>query len=637
MKPKRTSTGEVQICRTCMVGNADAFVKLSSSLEEDAPIADVIGELTAIHMDLETGLPDRICQDCVLELKQFVAFIKKVRHSDRTLRLQLKSGLGLKPAEATGLTRSEDIKQQPIVLKEESVQVEDTEIQILEEEYLDYEDDVTWKEEEPDEDEQELQFDVIIDGEDEEAESDAEFIGFDNDSSNNESKVLVQTKKRKRRTKEQIERDNKYEMEELENDELDEVELETFRVVERTADEFICCGCLHVFPTEEELKEHSAVHAFKQRSNSSKPNVCYTCYRRYTNVNGLQLHMKQTEAMKIYECIRCNQRIINPKSRRHHAHNHPQREVLQSSVLAPIRLQPDYRRGKICCAQACGLAFSTDEDLLEHAHSAHRMNKFKLELPENQDKPFVCPVCFKCFSNPESLRMHQKRKYKSNKLQCTICGLKFVTSVALATHETKHQPEKAFKCPDCPKAFATKALLKAHSVAHRVEKPYVCSVCGADFQRKGSLINHERLHSDQTAFQCQYCPKAFKIKYRLELHTRSHTGERPYQCRYCEKSFADHSNRQRHEMGHTGIKPYKCRFCEKTFITKRLQAEHEASNHGKCPPSPKGESQTHHHQTNTTVSVDVYECSVCATPFTNLKSVQKHMEHHHMEEEGESE
>ncbi|XP_055586215.1 gastrula zinc finger protein XlCGF26.1-like [Uranotaenia lowii] len=638
MKPKRTSTGEVEICRTCMVGDAASFVSLSSSLEEDAPIANVVEELTAIQMDLKIGLPDRVCQKCVQQLRQFVAFIKKVRHSDRTLRRQLKSGLGPKPVQAVELiasaSTSEDVKQQPVDLKEEYTLAEETEVHILEEEYLEFEDDFTMKEEDPEEEEKELDFDVMFDGQNEGGESDTEFIGFDNDSGNNDSKSLEQTKKQKRRTKAEIEQDNIDDKAQLKHDELDEIELETFRIVERTADELVCCGCYQVFSTEEELKEHSAVHASKTSKNSSRPYVCTTCYRRYTNVNGLQIHIKQTKTMKIYECVRCNQKIINPKTRRNHAHNHPQRKVLQSSVLAPIRLQPDYRQGYICCAQACGLAFKTDEDLLEHAHSAHRVNKFNLELPENQDKPFACPVCFKCFTNQDSLRKHQKRVYKSDKLQCTICGLKFITSVALANHETKHRSERAFKCPECPKAFATKGDLKAHSISHQTDRPYVCSVCGAGFQRKGSLINHERIHSDQKAFQCQYCPKAFKIKYALQLHTRTHTGERPYHCNYCEKSFADHTNRQRHEMSHTGIKPHKCRFCEKTFITRRLRAEHERSNHGQSSPSPKKEGQIIHQQS--TPDVEIMECSVCGIPFTNLKSLQKHLQQQHMEEDDES-
>ncbi|XP_055638208.1 gastrula zinc finger protein XlCGF26.1-like [Toxorhynchites rutilus septentrionalis] len=585
------------ICRACMTsGSSEVLVSLGASLDGDASISSVIEELIGVEMREDDGLPGQICGRCVHELRRLSAYIKKVRETDRTLR-EIYEGI---KSEANW-TRSE---LDEVLEQEERLEL-DSNLGV-EEEYLEYEEDVSCKGEPPENtteqreaesnEQHETKLEVEVNNS-----SEVEFIGFDHGDEQSEDRREIFYEEQEGSDMLNVDDD----IQELDGDDtLDKQEQQTFKILLRKQEDFLCCACYHFFPSEEALMEHCEMHNQKTRSNLMKPHVCDICYRRYTTARALNSHREQSLTGKIYECKRCRARFINRKRRREHAHNHPQTEVIQSSVIAPIRLQPNYRKGKICCAQACGISFPTDELLIAHAHEAHRMNKFEAALPENINKPFECPVCFKRFFNKNALRQHQKRKYKKSIQQCSICGLRLPGPTALATHERMHRDEKPYPCQICDKAFASGALLKAHSVVHSTDKPFVCSVCGAGFQRKATLKNHELLHSGQLPFQCDLCPKAFRVKPRLELHMRSHTGVRPYKCRYCDKTFADHSNRQRHEMGHTGVKPYKCAQCEKTFITKRLLSEHE----------------TTHHPTSM-----IYTCQECPATFCHKASLNKHM------------
>ncbi|XP_055523701.1 zinc finger protein 892-like [Wyeomyia smithii] len=560
------------LCRTCManIDDPDSSISLVAHLEDDSAVGDVISELTAVQVQEHTDLPGQICASCLEELKRFIQFIRKVRETDRTLRQRLREEIV-------------EVKEETVEIGEEElyqdIETLDFETEMIDEKYsaaeVNY---VEWNEIQP-EKSHAATYEVSIVDESLEAssmdnKSELEFIGFEDsavkdDVSGNmdeEPVVLDQS----------IDTDNKDPSLKKALDDLDEVERKLFRVIVRTKGDFICCACFQIFKTEAALKAHCECH--KSRMSFHKSHSCPVCYRRYTTPRAVETHRKQARASKIYECTRCRVRLIDPKRRRQHAHNHPTRELLNSSVLTPIRLQPNYRRGHICCAQACGLAFPSDELLIAHAHEAHKVNKYGASLPGKKEKPFECKVCFKRFRNRGGLRMHQKRKYKETGQQCSICGLNLPTTATLEAHERKHRDEKPFRCEECFKCFSSPAFVKAHMLVHSNDKPFVCSFCEMAFQRKAALLNHELIHTGALPFPCELCSKAFRVKPRLEQHMRTHTGVRPYPCRYCEKSFADHSNRQRHEMGHTGIKPHKCSYCEKTFITRRLRGEHERTH-----------------------------------------------------------
>ncbi|XP_062542480.1 uncharacterized protein LOC134210451 [Armigeres subalbatus] len=620
----------MNICRVCMENEETSgghdLIPIFSKLE-DAFIANIIVECTSIQILEDDGLPTTICQVCVDVLKSFIGFIRKARESDRKLRKMFKSESSGRPrvdeVEADGREQEEDKNWNPPL--ELSVFTEMMEVK----EELDSEDEKVIEDESHRNDVDEATYDA-------EYLDDANDSDWKNPNSDTEDKKPVRRRGRRKKYKNSDDSDSEGlttlaeiqkprrgrkpgrkastrvddDYEDYTSDNvLDETELATYNVITIEQSQLVCCSCLLIFDSSEALDLHSEKHAKKRRVNMTKTNICQVCHRRYSTPYALKQHYRRRkEASKIYECIKCPARFIDQKRRWQHAHNHPrEKEIVPSKVIVasiPAVIQEEY--GKICCAQACYQSFETEELLLAHAHTAHKVNKVEQSLDENKDKPIECLVCYKRFYDELSLQRHQQRNYKPLSHQCSVCGLKVRGGEALATHERSHRNEKPFECELCHKYFSSKGSLKAHMMVHSGEKPFVCTTCGWSFRRKRNLQVHILSHSDNQPFQCEICQKTFKSKVHLQYHMRTHTGEKPYPCRYCDKAFADHTNRQRHEMSHTGIKPYKCTYCDKTFIRKRFQVDHESSHTGIKP----------------------YRCDMCNRSFSHKTGLRRHLEAH---------
>ncbi|XP_053695481.1 zinc finger protein ZFP2-like [Sabethes cyaneus] len=606
----------MNICRICMANATGGLVPIFSKLE-DAFIANIIVECTAVQILEDDGLPTAICQPCIGDLKRMISFIKRARDSDRKLRkIFLETSTKTDGEQTAGETTNWESNVQTLAVFADEIKAE-----------VDSDEDQTaFKDDGPSGQEE------VANGSDwkSDGSSDAKpakkrgrkarknRYRESDDDSNYDSDSLVKrmkkTKKRGRKAACKVEDDDdNYDKEDV----LDDKELATYKIVVVGKNQLICCACLQVFDSQTDLQAHGEKnHVKKRRVNTSKTNICEICFRRYSTSAALRTHLRRVaEATKIYNCNKCTARFIDQSRRRQHAHHHPRdKEIVPSKVIVapiPVVVQEEY--GRICCAQACYQSFETEELLIAHAHTAHKMNKVEQSLDENRDKPIECPVCFKRFYDEISLQRHQQRNYKPLSHQCSVCGLKVRGGEALATHERSHRNEKPFECEVCHKNFTSKGSLKAHMMVHSGEKPFVCSTCGWSFRRKRNLQVHVLSHTNNQPFQCEICQKAFKSKVHLQYHMRTHTGEKPYPCRFCEKAFADHTNRQRHEMSHTGIKPYKCCYCDKTFIRKRFQVDHESSHTGVKP----------------------YRCEMCNRTFSQKTALRRHLQSHPLAPENE--
>ncbi|XP_058819693.1 zinc finger protein ZFP2-like [Topomyia yanbarensis] len=561
------------MCRVCME-NHRRMIPIFSKLE-DAFIANIITECTTVQILEDDGLPEHICGICFDDLSYFVAFIKKTRKSDCQLRKMFIS----------------DIKQECDDLNE------------LEEKYiLEEEVSTELKSEESSDDNAEVEEETDY--------KDALYAEYIENESSNEgspqssSPIDHSPKNRRKRRKpsecEKTEEGNKF-------DYLDETERNTFRVVE-VDNRRVCCSCLKLFNNVKDLKEHGRnEHALNRTFNITKTHVCQFCFRRYCSASALKLHHKKIALIKqVFDCVKCSTRFTASQQRRNHAHNHPEPAPKSSIVVASIPVKVQEMVGRICCAFNCNQVFQSDEELLDHSASAHKVNKVQSNLVNAELRPVECPICYKRFADENGLRCHQQRVYTPKRHICSICGQKFWNNNELERHEREHRNEKIFKCEQCPKAYYGKDRLKAHMKRHTATREYMCNICGQSYIQKHNLQTHMLMHEGKLPFECEVCMKAFRTKSKLVYHMRVHSGEKPYPCRYCDISFADSTNRLRHEMSHTGIKPYKCEYCEKTFITKRLKKEHESTHTGEKP----------------------YQCNICFVSFNQSNALKAHQALH---------
>ncbi|XP_055942303.1 endothelial zinc finger protein induced by tumor necrosis factor alpha-like [Argiope bruennichi] len=96
-----------------------------------------------------------------------------------------------------------------------------------------------------------------------------------------------------------------------------------------------------------------------------------------------------------------------------------------------------------------------------------------------KEKPYVCEVCSKAFTDRSTLAIHLRTHTKDKPYACEICGfmqrkhLMFVKSVAI---------DSVIK------------LISGNTRTHTKEKPHVCYKA---FNRKGNLMKHLRTHPQE--------------------------------------------------------------------------------------------------------------------------------------------
>ncbi|PRD17815.1 UNVERIFIED_CONTAM: zinc finger protein 45 [Trichonephila clavipes] len=79
----------------------------------------------------------------------------------------------------------------------------------------------------------------------------------------------------------------------------------------------------------------------------------------------------------------------------------------------------------------------------------------------------------------------------------------------LKAHVWTHTNEKPYVCAMCNKGFSQKGNLKDHLRTHTKEKPYICEMCNKSFSRTSSLKEHLRTHTNEKPYVCETCNKSF--------------------------------------------------------------------------------------------------------------------------------
>jgi len=124
-------------------------------------------------------------------------------------------------------------------------------------------------------------------------------------------------------------------------------------------------------------------------------------------------------------------------------------------------------------------------------HSILNKNNVYFPIPQNEKKPWKCPICDKRYTHKRSLIIHFRM-------------------------HTKY----AFACKICTKAFPAERNLTEHIRIHTGEKPFACNTCRRRFTQRHSLNDHVRIHTGEKPFQCHICHQSFRVKNKLNNHLR---------------------------------------------------------------------------------------------------------------------
>ena len=135
--------------------------------------------------------------------------------------------------------------------------------------------------------------------------------------------------------------------------------------------------------------------------------------------------------------------------------------------------------------------------------------------------------------------------------KCSVCWKKFTRPSHLEIHQWIHTGERKFTCEICKKTFTQSGTLNTHLKSHTGEKKHECHICEKTFTHLGSLKRHQYTHTGEKKYTCDFCGKAFSHAHHLKTHYLRHTGEKSHECDICGKKFTQSCHLKRHQLTHT--------------------------------------------------------------------------------------
>lgn len=187
--------------------------------------------------------------------------------------------------------------------------------------------------------------------------------------------------------------------------------------------------------------------------------------------------------------------------------------VMSIENYLEVTLSTDSETSHMC--NQCNQVFSSEQLLSSHLCSAKQV----------EEKKYPCHVCSEKFPTYWELRKHMNTHFPgmldSKSSFCHLCQ-KDYTKTGFMNHLRKHTGERPFVCELCHKAFSQSSSLSIHMKFHLNVRKHCCTVCEKKFVTKSELSRHMTVHTKQKSYYCGVCDKAFTRSDNMKKHEKTH-------------------------------------------------------------------------------------------------------------------
>lgn len=263
--------------------------------------------------------------------------------------------------------------------------------------------------------------------------------------------IVIQTRKKSKRTKEEKDRQCKVCLKVLPSNSSLTAHMWTHEKP------FVCIECNARFSTKNNLVVHERSHS------GEKPYACGECKACFSTRGNLKRHVKTHLGVRPWKCSHCEQCFTEKKTMVAHMRRHTGEKPYQCEV--------------------CQRCF-TQSGVLQ-THMAVHLGQ----------KAHLCEHCGKAFRQRSQLHLHMQRHQGLRRYSCDLCPARFLTKADMLRHERTHTGERPFGCDLCGKKFTRQQSLNEHTNRHYGIKPFECKYCDKSFAEMSACYKHMKLHS----------------------------------------------------------------------------------------------------------------------------------------------